>query len=160
MEDNDVRTMQVIYFAQSLGASFFAGVVVYLSLKAFQRGVVPTPQQLQIVQILSFLLILLAVAAYTGAVILFKKIISKPIDSPTPQSLFARLRTALIVRIAFLEGAAFFGLVVLLLSGMFGVLSPHPLYWLTGLPYFILLVFIALNFPNKTRLQEMLNRSK
>ena len=160
MDENDVKTLQAIYFAQTLGASFFGAVVVFLSLKAYQKGVTPTEEQLQLARILSFAVIAVASVAYFAADIAFKKIISKPIDLPsTPQKLFARLRTALIVRIAIFEGTAFLGLIALMLSGIYGVLSSHPVYWLTSVPFFILLFLIALTFPNKTRLQQQINRS-
>ncbi len=161
MDKLDVRTLQVIYFAQFAGATFFAGVVGFLTRLAFVKGVTPADSQLQTVQLLCAIAALGASVAYVFADILYKKVLDGKILTaymiPSP---FARVRTAFIVRIALIEAAAFFGLVACMLAALYGVFNQHQIYFLAGLPYLILLAFISLTFPTQTKLQTVIDKTQ
>lgn len=61
-------------------------------------------------------------------------------------------RTALIVRLAVLEGSAFFGLAVCMIGAMNGVLRVTPAYWVNLLSPFLLISYGIATFPSRERL--------
>ncbi len=69
-------------------------------------------------------------------------------------ALFA-IRRALILRLALLDGAALFGLVVCFLGAINGVLREQPVYWLNALSALIFLGFGVLSFPTRDRVEAI-----
>jgi hypothetical protein len=61
------------------------------------------------------------------------------------------LRTAIIVRIALLEGAAMLGNMICLIAAMNGILSFEPLYWCNAASTVALLVIGATTMPTRER---------
>lgn len=61
-------------------------------------------------------------------------------------------RTALIARLAVLEGSAFFGLAVCMIGAMNGVLHETPAYWINLLSPFLLISYGIATFPSRERL--------
>jgi len=159
MTDIDIRNLQIIYFAQILGASFFAAIVLYLYLTYSIQTTGPSPENIKLIQLLTLVLIALSSIVYFSADIIFKRILAIPsgpqLSTPV---LFSRIRTAFVVRIALFEGAAFFSLAVLMLGVITGVIQHKPVYWLVAFPYIFLVWFALWNFPSKDSLQELLTK--
>ena len=156
MNDKDVRALKVMYVAQAVGATLFAGVVFLLALFAMRNGTVPSAHQSQVVHLLSMALIVFSCVEYTLAGFLFRKVLKgqRPANA---SALSARIRTAYVIRVALFQGMSFFGLAVCLLAGSFGVLHVSPLYVLTGLPYVILIMHIIRTYPSKGNLDSLFN---
>jgi hypothetical protein len=70
-----------------------------------------------------------------------------------------RQRTAIIVRLAAIDGAAFFGLAICTVGAINGTLQNAPLYWVNMLSTIVLLVFGAVTFPTRERLVGWFERS-
>jgi hypothetical protein len=66
------------------------------------------------------------------------------------------LRTAMIVRLAILEGAAFFGLSVCVIGVTGGVMAAEPLYWLNLGSGALLIAFGIATFPTREGLLDIL----
>ncbi len=62
------------------------------------------------------------------------------------------IRNAVILRLAMLEGAAFFGVAVCLIAVTSGNTAGTPEYWLNAAPVLILLLTSAATFPTEERL--------
>jgi hypothetical protein len=63
----------------------------------------------------------------------------------------SQLRTAIIVRLAIMEGAAFFGLVVCVIGATGGALAAEPKYWVNLASTCVLALFAITTFPAKER---------
>jgi hypothetical protein len=68
-------------------------------------------------------------------------------------------RTAIIVRLAALEGAALFGLAVCTIGVINGTLRALPYYWINMLSAVVLLLYGVATFPTKDRLVSWFERS-
>ena len=64
------------------------------------------------------------------------------------------LRTAIIIRLALLEGAAFYGLVACIVAVMGGSMQENPIYWINLGSAFVMLFFVVWLFPSRERLIE------
>ena len=64
----------------------------------------------------------------------------------------SRQHVAIVVRLAAMEGAAFFGLAICTLGAVNGTLQTAPLYWVNMLSALVFLVFGVVTFPTKERL--------
>lgn len=156
MDENKIRSLKLIYIAQAAGATFFAGVVAFLTFQAIQRDVLPTGSQLHTIKLLSCVLFVFACLDYFVSNIIFKKVLrgQGPTDTnPLP----SRINSAFIFRIAMFQGLSFFGLVVFMLDGIFGVFHSHPAYILTSAPYFFLLALIMRTFPTNEMFERLIN---
>ncbi len=67
----------------------------------------------------------------------------------------ALMRTAMILRLAMLEGPALFGLVICLLGAMNGFLHTHPLYWVNAASALYFIGYVVQTFPNRQRMEEI-----
>ncbi len=62
------------------------------------------------------------------------------------------IRTSMFIRTALFEGAAFFGLAILMISAQQGALNTVPWIWLNVLPLLVLLIWVLITFPTANRL--------
>lgn len=69
------------------------------------------------------------------------------------------LRASMIVRMAILEGSAFFGLVVTLIAVVNGVAGQEPMYMLNMASYVVFMTVGVLTFPSKDKLMDRVRKN-
>lgn len=77
----------------------------------------------------------------------------------SPRAIFARIRTAAIVRLAMLESTAVLGLVTCMLGVQVGTMDAQPLYWLNSISTLVLIVSAIVNFPTRESLANQVQRA-
>ena len=164
LDPGRLRLAQILQFALTAGPVSFLGVVLLIRFTAGPaEAVADSPTRL-----LLMVLGPLAVANYALAVFLDRLILA-------PDKLQARLpaqddpagwvgammnqhRTLLIIRMAVLEAASFYGLVIVLVGATDGSLAQQPSLWLGVLPTVIQLLFSVATFPSRSNLVQFLDQ--
>jgi F0F1-type ATP synthase membrane subunit c/vacuolar-type H+-ATPase subunit K len=154
-----VMTSQMVQGAMMMGVVVFTIVVAFLYAQA--PFVEPAETEAGTVRLLTIVhLGLLAVNAGVGF------FLAQRVFSPAAMNEGAGLsdaravaekavqqqRAAMIIRMALLEGSAFFGLVVCMIGTTSGVFHASPEYWINLLSPFMLVAFGIATFPTKERL--------
>jgi len=173
-----MRTIQMIYLALIMGVIVFtAAVFIIYSTDKSQENVNIDPDLLTT---MSLVHACFALAAYALATFQYKsqfrterlsgvsrgetsdRSVMYPSSTPA-ESYLSIIRTALIIRLALMQGAAFFGLVTCIIGATSGALRLHPEYWANLASSVVMIGFCILTFPNKERLagifEEKINRT-
>lgn len=164
----DVRGLQILHFAFAMGPVLFLGVVAGLHFSG-SLGANAAGGGADILPILALALAAVCLGCYAVAAIATaasfsdQRLAVEPREGEDIQARAAgecvsRIRGALLLRAALVEGPALFGIVIILLASIFGELERQPLYWLAALPAAILLLYIAANFPTADRLKRFFVR--
>jgi hypothetical protein len=169
LDQKSVRVSQIIFFGLAAGVVLFSFAVGFLYLN--QKNNVYNPDMIQTVNLMSLLVAVAAVSSLTIGKILFEKQFSRDNLasaasrdfmgqdgsslnlSPAQKCLFI-IRTASIIRMATMEGAAFFGLATTMNVVLTGIGSVEPLYYLNMLSVLPLLAYVVVNFPTAEKLEE------
>jgi len=165
-----LRTMTIMQAALVFGPLLYVIPVFVL----FNAGSVipPGPDEFLLANILSIINGATLLTAGSVGSFLFHQMFSSdwletvPDENPVTLAFIAvgRLRSAMILRLALFEGAAFLGITVCLLAMINGVLDAEPAYWLNLGSLALFAAFGILTFPKKERLigwfEEMLTRSR
>ena len=157
-----VRVFQIIHSALLGGATMFAFVVLLLHAQHIDNE----PVDAEVVTIMSIVNALFAVGAFGISHILFERMFNNQqqnnsissTNSLYEQSL-ATIRAAMIVRMAILEGAAFFGLVVCLIAVTGGVTQQEPAYLFNLASYFLFMLVGINTFPTKNALLDIFRKN-
>ena len=153
----NIRPLQIIHAALAMGVISFAGVILFLFYAAPPGDGSNAPVVLQ----LSAVHGVMALVCFPGSAILYNRFLKKNSGDPalsrsrTPLGILAVIRIASILRIAVMEGAAFFGLVVTFLAVSGGVIQSNSLYWLNTLSAVFMVGSIAHGFPTADRLERI-----
>lgn len=149
----EVRTLQIIYAALALGAVmiFLAFTLVILLTGAPQ----PAAADVSFIQVMTLVALLLTVSLLPLSGVIANRVLRGGGPPATPDEAVSRIRTALILRAALLEGPALFGLVVYMLAGLRGVLQQEAIYWANLFPWILFVGFVALTFPTRDRLESL-----
>lgn len=158
LTDGELRTFQVVQGAIGGGVLFFGAIVIYL-----ERTGARTEGDLSssIVPMLSLVVLGFALLCIPAAVLFPRWMLARgPQESEgspagiTPAGRWvATLRTARIVHLAILDGAAYLGIMVAFLGALSGVLRVSPVYWMNLLPGALLIVWVIVTFPTRERLE-------
>lgn len=154
--DDDVRAMAVQQAALGLGPLMFWVVIVILSQTPATLDQAATPDEVQLVTILSGAHVLTCLSCWPMAMLLFQRALSRPPTGREEDTPLARLRAATILRAALLEGPALFGGVVCLLAVQTGAARDLPLVWLNAASTFVTLFVVIVTFPTKERVTRAL----
>jgi hypothetical protein len=138
-----LRALQIIHLGLASGVLLFTALVVILTM---QQPANPAADP-TLARMLTLVHGVLFLTALLLSRILYHRLLPTPDLDEAAQ--VARFRTARIVRLAVLEGAALFGLVTCLLLGQSGLIQAQPVYWLNLLSTGFFLAFIALTFPRQ-----------
>lgn len=141
--NSPLRTLQIIHLGLASGVLLFTTIVVFLTM---QQPADPSADP-ALARTLTLVHVVLFLTALLLSRILYNRLLPAPDLDETARAI--RFRTASIVRLALLEGAALFGLVSCLLIGQNGLLQQRPGYWLNLLSTGFFLAFIALTFPRE-----------
>jgi len=155
-----VKSYQVFYFANALGVLIFFFVVLFLFLQSFSNpATLVDPESENYVMMLTMLHLVVLAIAYLAATFVYRKMLARAFSeeqrSVSAEAVLATMRLAGIVRLAVMEWAAFFGLVVLVVATQQWVLQLTPEYWVNLISTFIMFGFVILTFPTRSRLEEL-----
>ena len=163
-----IRLSQVIYFALAAGATLFALIVIVLY---FQHGGGESAgADYSQLNTLTIVHTLIAILMWTFGRSLFEKQFSEenlgrvrnetfadkegnPIVITPAQQCMSVIRTASIIRLATLEAAAFFGIVVSVVAVTNGAAQDKPVYLLNLASTVLFVGLVAATFPNAERLE-------
>ncbi len=167
---NLLRTMAIMQSALVFGPLLYV-IPVFVLFSA--RSVIPPgPGEFLLVNILSVMHGTALLTAGSVGSFFFQRMFSSDrlmtLPDTDPETLASqavgKLRSALILRLALLEGAAFFGITVCILAMINGVLDAEPAYWLNLGSLAVFAAFGIVTFPTKERLirlfEDMLARSR
>lgn len=146
------------------------GVLVFflIALFVFSDGhtnEIPDDMDFQMANIL-----LVALAVITMSTFFLSKIIPEKVLNPeglvaknllnsakeNKLKLIALLSNYYIVKMALMEAPALFGVVILFLTSMSGLIHHYSIVWLSILPLVMMLAYTVTNFPNKVKVIELL----
>ncbi len=164
-----VRPLQVVYLVLMFGVMVFAGVVLFLYSTNVSES---SDGETSLLNMLSLVHVVVAFGGFIVSHFLYnaqfhpKRLTSvlqgdmrndegNLIASTPTEKCIAIIRTALIIRIAPLEGAAFFGLVTCMVGVTSGLLQQYPEYWANLATSVIIIGFIIATFPNKERVMRI-----
>ena len=162
LTDETIREATVIHLAMTGGVVLFAGVIVFLALTGDNE-----PTDAPHVDVLSGLVGLLFLSGAALAAFVFRFMLAPARLGATGDddgaALAARAlekhRAASIVRLALLEGAALFGLVVAMLAVKAGMLPQQPVYALNTVPALVMIVVGAATVPTRDRIVSTVVRN-
>jgi hypothetical protein len=135
----------VIVSAMAGGLTLMAGLIVWSH--AGSAGKIPTPDQLRMVNYLTTIAMVAAVAAIAASEVLWRVILRR-----SSRELGARTQTAFLARLACREGAALLGMTAAYIAAGSGVLRVYPAYWVNMVPYALFLGFLATHWPSDDKL--------
>jgi hypothetical protein len=155
-----VKSYQVFYFANAIGVLIFFFVVLFLFLQSFSNPtIVADPAAEEYVMMLTMLHLTVLVLAYLMGTFVYRKMLGRAFSaeqrSLSAEAVLSNIRLAGIVRLAVMEWAAFFGLVVLVVATQQSVLQRAPEYWVNVISTVIMFGFVLLTFPTRARLEEV-----
>ena len=153
----NVRVMQMINLAMGMCTFAFLVVVVVLHFQSL-GGAEDGDTEVSLLKMLSLADLVFALMCFTSSKLVYDlvfKVNRHSKQASTAEGCFGIIRTAGIIRLALMEGAAFFGLVVCLLGAIFGQLKEFPIYWLNVLPCLAMIAFIVVSFPSKAGLESV-----
>ena len=155
-----VKSYQVFYFGNAMGVLIFFFVVLFLFLQSFSNPSTPTgPEPEHYVMMLTMLHLAVLVVAYLAATFVYRTMLARAFSleqrSVSAEAVLSNMRLAGIVRLAVIEWAAFFGLVVLVVATQQWVLQHSPEYWVNLISTVVMLCFAFLTFPTRARLEEL-----
>src|SRR5512140_2846422 len=162
LTDESLRVTRIIQTSVMTGPLLFLMLIVAIST---QQSSEPRQAQfgLEVMNILSLVhagLFLLAIllAQFLSGVLFSPDRLSQVAESIPAEVLgekcVAMQRTAIIGRLAILEGASFFGLAICLLGVMNHVMQTEPSYWLNAVSTGLFLAYGVATFPTKDNLME------
>ncbi|MBI2427470.1 MAG: hypothetical protein HYV29_01485 [Ignavibacteriales bacterium] len=149
-----VTSLSIIYAALIVGILTFA-VIAFAIPGNSQHS---DEGSMDILLLLSGVHAFTALTMYSVVPIILKqllnieKIQASAAAAPPAEKVLAAIQSAHIIRMAMYEGAAIFGLIICLLTSLWGHAATNPELLLNGLSAFFFLVMSAATFPTKERL--------
>jgi len=165
--------MQMIVVAMIFGVGIFAALIVGLHLSGALGSETYTDTDLSLVNLLSTLNIVAVCTAVLFALLIPPRLLKRKLrpltdeiaegteqqDSPEAFKKFLEAYCpAGVVRLAALEGASLYGLVVCLIAVGSGALEEQPLYWTNAVPGVLFIMYAGMVFPTRHRLEAILAR--
>lgn len=148
----NVRVLQVLSAALGAGVLTFALVVLLLSTSTDAAA---SPADVELTRVMSGAHVALALMLYAAALFVYRALVGRARQASTADALTQGIRTAEVARLALVEGAALFGLVVCLLGVLNGALQAAPVYWFNLFSTVVMLAVVALSFPTRDRLEAV-----
>lgn len=144
-----VQNLQIIHSAISLSAVIFALVTTFLVIS--NPPTQPSQADFAFIQTLSYALIGVSSLMYLAAFIFLFRHFLKQAGHSSPETAFSPIRSAVITRLALVEGVAILGCIVSYLAASYGVSQVEPLYWFSLLPVGILIIFSYFGMPDELK---------
>jgi len=167
IKDEYIRTLRIIFFAIGTGPILFWAVILFLFSN---QPLLINEADLSLLNIMSGIHAVMLITMIILSDYIFKKaligsenflqslsgaLFENKAQPTNPQEKFWGLFQSLsIMRLAMLEGASFFGLVVCFLAGTQGVLSTYPIFWINSVSTLLLVSFVVKQFPSKEKIMS------
>ncbi len=159
-----LRLMRIIQIMQILTPLGFLGVI-FLEFTARGKSTV----SFEMIETLSFFHVLATAIAVLVSNSLYRSYLKRDIhqfiknnaimqrDNSTDlaDGYLYLIRSAMIFRFTILEGAAFFGLVILYFASKEGILQSHPQYWVNLLSTGVVIIAVIMNFVTTKRMVKI-----
>ena len=146
-----VRTFQIIQGTLMGGATMFLLVILMLHMQGSSGGTSET----EVLDILSMVHAVFALSAFGASKIVFEKMFSEGaiLNASDPYvAAVGTMRGAMLVRMAIMEGAAMFGLVICIIAVTGGLTQTEPVYFLNAASYALFILIGLQTFPTKDSL--------
>ncbi len=146
-----VRKFQIIHGALMAGATVFLSVILLLHSTTEPSGAVDA----ETVNVLSMVNAFFALSAFGASRLLYSRFFSEQTlrNAEDPfRAAIGMIHVAMLVRMAVMEGAAFFGLVVCLIAVTGGITQSEPIYFLNTASYVLFILIGLQTFPTKDSL--------
>lgn len=158
LTDDNVRSMQIMQAALGSGVLIFIVIVIAMY---FSYAAAEATGRADFVWILTLIHFVLSAVMIVLSFWLYKRRLtaeavtrSSESDSISAAACLDALRSAIIIRLGLLEGAAFCGLVVCIVAVMNGVMQENAVFWINLFSAFVMLFFVISLFPSRERLIE------
>lgn len=165
LNDSAVRTLQIVHAAIGMGATLFLAVVLFL----YYRGLPSGPETAQTApDLMTMTLIhgvMLAVCVWLSGFLYSRAFAEKQVRAYAgnggsgegtprlgPGDILMIIKNARIIKLAVLEGPAFFGLAICFMGVTGGAIYREPYYWINLASYGILALTVYRDFPTKDKL--------
>ncbi|WP_046757016.1 hypothetical protein [Kordia jejudonensis] len=132
-----VQTLTIIYMALLSGLLFFMAIVFF----QFDGAMTPT---FDTSDTLLLVYPVIAVGAILGSQTIFKKLLASAESKPSLKAKLASYQTASIIKFAMIEGPAFFGIILSMITGNTAFMA------IAG----VLVLFLMLQRPSKTKVES------
>lgn len=160
-----IFTFHIIYIALLLGTSLFLGMLLFAAYS--NRHSYDYADSGRLLSLLTIIHVIMAIPAYVLSFIIYqyltnpKNLNKGPVSIQTftsEQRYLQKIFSAHIIRAAFFEGVAFFGMVICFVGAADGVIQLEHVYWLNLFSYVALAVLIVWTFPSRSRLEEIFKK--
>ncbi len=153
-QDSEIRTLKVICIALSVGVALFAVIAIFLASEE------PSPGSARdsAMGMLRVIHLVVTLGAIVLQKILFERVMSgkiRPRGTVGPTSFSKTYLSASIMRLAIVEGAALFGLVIALIGSTGGQIAGDPTYYLHLIPAILLIMTARMTYPSARRVEEL-----
>ncbi|MBM4169656.1 MAG: hypothetical protein FJ215_10970 [Ignavibacteria bacterium] len=159
-----VMTQKIIHGALAAGPLVFLAVVLLIYSGSEPR--LSTPDDAELLEILSlFHLLFFITTLVAGPLLARKRLGARLAETETPaeqpqtnsdvEAVVARIRESLIVRVALFEGAAFFGLAIIMIAAVSGALHALDWVWINGLSTLVMVAYVVATFPTRDRFEHV-----
>lgn len=155
ISNEKLKPLKIITIALCMGVIFFFMVTMIVYSSSY--GSDSENGDVKVLEILLPVMAMISISMYTVVIFLGDKILagimktnkltSTEISNPDSKALITTITSFTIVRLAMFEGPAFFGIVILLMSSLWGVLNSNPVLWVGVVPMLIMLFYAAKIFP-------------
>lgn len=157
LTDEKLRPLKIITIALCAGVILFFFVTFFFYYNSSVEDV--QQSDVNILDILFPVMIIITITMYTVVTLFGNQILkiilrnsnlsARDLVNSEYSSLLSVITSYTIVRLAMMESAAFFGLIVLMMSILSGVLAYYPVYWAGVIPMIIMLIYAARIFPSR-----------
>jgi len=158
LTDDNVRSMQIIQAALGSGVLIFVVIVIAMY---FSYATDEATGSADFVWMLTLIHFVAAAIMFVLSSWMYKRRLTEQAvrrasgeDTINAGSCLEALRSAIIIRLGLLEGAAFYGLVVCIVAVMNGVMNENAIFWINLFSAFVMLFFVIWLFPSRERLIE------
>ena len=171
LQPQRIRVLQIIYIALAAGVFIFFLIVLGAYYVTSRETGEIKEADVYLIRTFSIVHVCVTIMLYSSGFIFLQPVVNKR-KSRNNTSLFPGktqeippekiccefIATRAIIRVAALEGASLFGLIVCLLGSMNGTLRQHPIYWLNLFSFVILILYVLVTFPTRQRLEDIFQR--
>ncbi len=135
-----VQTLTIIYMALLSGLLFFVAIIFF----QFDGGMTPT---FDTSDTLLLVYPIIAIGAILGSQTIFKKLLTAAESKPGLKAKLASYQTASIIKFAIIEGPAFFGIILSMITGNTAFIA------IAG----VLIIYLLLQKPSRSKVESELN---
>ena len=146
-----LMTSRVIFLSMAAAPVFIFSFILYMEFFLTGTG---RPEDLRLYTMLTYVHLGYTLITIAAGSWIYQKMFLERTTFATAEAYLEQLRKSLIIRTALYEGAAFFGLVVIVISSMHGALSVMPSLWINLISTVLLMMHAFSNIPSTKKIIE------